>query len=36
MKNKGLDNQDQKLNNQINQYPPKSLIGILDAGSLER
>jgi hypothetical protein len=27
---KGLDNQDQKLNYQINQYPKKSLIVILD------
>ena len=27
---KGLDNQVQKLKNQISQYPPTSLIGILD------
>ncbi len=27
---KGLDNQDQKLNYQINQYPPKSLIVSLE------
>ncbi len=26
---KGVDNQDQKLNNQINQYPKKILVGIL-------
>ena len=28
---KGLDNQDQKTNNQINQYPQKSLIVTLDS-----